>query len=112
MEPWLALLVLCIIGCLAWTFRWLAAEFVIAVENGAVRKVRGKVAEAFLWDVRSICEDCHITSGRIVGWRLGRRVTLMFSARIPKRFRQRFRNAWALYAKTPTALTGGMARNR
>jgi hypothetical protein len=72
--------------------------FIVVIENGAARTARGKVTEAFLREIQTICADCRLPRGTIKGVRQGKRVRLTFSAHIPRQYRQRFRNAWMLWA--------------
>ncbi len=71
-----------------------SAVFVITIKAGEVIVNRGQLSTRFISAVASICQDCQIQSGQIMGIRDQGRVKLRFSADIPKAFHQRFRNVW------------------
>jgi len=89
-----------LVGAAAWAAHNFSAVFVIVFENGWARVVRGRAPAAFAADVQAICTDCRLPYAVVRGHRLGRRVTLGFSRHVPRRYRQRFRNAWALYSRS------------
>jgi len=70
------------------------AAFVIALQEGDARCVRGKVDRSFLYECRQIARREGLADGRIYGFREGKRIRLSFAG-IPQRPQQHFRNAWA-----------------
>lgn len=80
---------------------WYAARpkcvFLLALEGGRLRVVRGKVLPAFVDEARTILAASGVTSGEIRGHARGRSVVLACSASIPPDVQQRLRNVWLLH---------------
>jgi hypothetical protein len=85
------------------------AVFTLTIKDGKVRASAGQPGQLFLDEAQLIVTDCGIESGVVRGVRKWRRVALEFSPHIPARYRQRFRNVWALYGP---ALTPGRPAGR
>jgi hypothetical protein len=83
----------------AWAF-WVALRprraFVVRVDGGVPRPVKGTVTAAFLDQVRQVCAEQGASSGTVSGLVRGRRISLAFSGGIPPAARQRLRNWWAI----------------
>src|SRR4051794_39976343 len=79
-----------------WYAGGLRYAFVVAVREGEVRVRRGKVAPAFLAEVRRICREHDIRRGWVGGVRQGRTLRLAFSGSLPPGCRQQLRNVWGL----------------
>lgn len=80
---------------------WYAAQtrcvFRLALDQGRLHVVRGKVTPAFLEAAQSVCTEAGVTHGEIRGvWR-GRAVALAFTPTIPAEVQQRLRNIWLLH---------------
>jgi len=75
--------------------RDLRAIFVIRIEDGSARAVRGAVRTDFLSDISDLCGDHGIRTGEIRGMPNGRFLRLTFSRRLPPGFCQEVRNCWA-----------------
>jgi hypothetical protein len=75
-----------------------SAQFVVRIDDGAARLVRGKVAAAMLRQVEEICREHGVRRGEVYGRLWGRRrVRLAFSRGIPPACRQRLRNVWPIH---------------
>src|SRR5262249_4336862 len=73
------------------------AHFVVRIDSGAARLVRGKVTAALLRQVEEICQEHGVRGGEVYGRLWGRRVRLSFSRGIPPACRQRLRNVWPIH---------------
>lgn len=69
-------------------------RFIIELEGGAARLRRGDPPSAFVRACSDVARLHRIASGRIVGVRTGSGIALQFSADIPSRAHQAFRNVW------------------
>jgi hypothetical protein len=69
------------------------AVFIMRIREGTLEVSRGKAAKGFIEDCERIVADVDLHRGTIVGILRGRTTFLKFSPNIPKRYRQRFRNA-------------------
>lgn len=80
---------------------WYAARpkcvFLLSLEGGRLRLIRGKVLPAFLEEAGSILAEAGVTGGEIRGHVRGRSVALSFSPSIPPDVQQRLRNVWLLH---------------
>jgi hypothetical protein len=70
--------------------------FVIRIEDGDARVVAGKVAPAFLHEVRETCGRHGVKRGAVRGVVRGRRIGLEFPGAMPPACRQQLRNLWNL----------------
>jgi len=70
--------------------------FVVRVEAGKVRLVRGKVSQAFLQQIGETCDRHGVRRGVVRGVANGSRIALTFSGAIPPNCRQQLRNLWHL----------------
>jgi hypothetical protein len=70
--------------------------FVVRIEGGVPRVVRGKVTRSFVVQVRDACNRHGVDRGSVRGLATGRTITLTFTKNIPPAFRQQLRNEWAL----------------
>jgi hypothetical protein len=70
--------------------------FVVRVQDGIPRVVRGKVTQAFLHQIGETCDRHGVTHGVVRGVANGSRIALTFSADIPAACRQQLRNIWNL----------------
>jgi hypothetical protein len=84
-----------IVGVLWWAFQP-RYVFIVRIQSGRPRVIRGKVTAAFLDAVDDVCTQHHVQSGAVRGVERGRRTSLAFSAGIPKACQQRLRNLWVL----------------
>ena len=92
----LLILALAVIGGPALIFLLLRprALCVVKVKGGVAKLAKGRAPRGFLESCQQIADDCKAAEGkvRIVSRRGG--VSFLFSRGIPKRSRQRIRNAW------------------
>lgn len=70
--------------------------FVVRVEDGKARVVRGKVTQAFLQEIGETCDRHGVKRGGVRGVANGSRIALAFSGDIPPSCRQQLRNLWHL----------------
>ena len=70
--------------------------FVVRVEDGKARAVRGKVTPAFLQQIGETCDRHGVRRGVVRGMANGSRIALAFSGSIPPSCRQQLRNLWHL----------------
>jgi hypothetical protein len=93
------LIKLAVLAFVAWAF-WVALRprpaFVVRVDGGLPRAVRGVVTPAFLEEVRRVCDEKGVTRAKVSGFVRGRRIVLAFSRGIPPGGRQQLRNWWTL----------------
>ncbi len=93
---WVVVILALVIGGL-----WYAAQprrvFLLSLEQGRLRLVRGKVTPAFLEEAQSLLAEAGVAGGEIRGHTRGRNVALAFSASIPPEIQQRLRNVWLLH---------------
>lgn len=68
--------------------------FVIAIENGTPRAIRGTVSPGVLGALAEICADCGVRTGTVRGVPEGDRIRLEFSRNLPRPFQQQVRNWW------------------
>ena len=90
---------LAILGIVA-AFLWLALRpryaFVIRINDGVPRVVKGSAPQAFLDDLTTVCRVEGLTRGRATGVLRGGSIVLAFSRDIPPPVQQQLRNAWQL----------------
>jgi hypothetical protein len=70
--------------------------FVVRVEEGKARVVRGKVTQTFLQEIGETCARHGVRRGVVRGIANGSRIALAFSGGIPATCRQQLRNLWHL----------------
>ncbi len=68
--------------------------FVIRLQAGRAHRQRGRPSPSFVNACTSVARLHRLDRGRIMGVRTGEGVQLRFSADIPERARQAFRNVW------------------
>ncbi len=104
----LPLLLLGLFGWGLWQVLQPRSVFVIRIEGGHSRIVRGTVTRAFLLQVDDICRHHDISTGTIRGRARGSQVALQMSGPFPASCRQQIRNLWVMsgWAK------GSMTRRR
>jgi hypothetical protein len=91
---------LVILGLVAAAFWWACQpqyQFVIRIEKGEARVVRGKVTAAFLERAKEVCSAHHVHRGWIGGVQRGKRIALHFARSIPHFCQQQLRNQWVLH---------------
>jgi Protein of unknown function (DUF3634) len=92
-----ALATLSLLGLIGWGL-WHACQprsiFVVRIENGRPRAVRGVVTRAFLGAVAESCQHHGVSRGAIMGRAHGRQIALEFKGEIPAACRQQLRNVW------------------
>ncbi len=72
------------------------AIFVVRIDEGVPRAVRGRVTRAFVQEVGEVCRRHEIHRGEVRGRAEGQRIVLDFSRNIPDSCRQQLRNLWNL----------------
>lgn len=72
-------------------------DFVVRIRDGKATVVKGKVEPGFVVDCERIARDNGVERGEIRGRSRGGDVSLVFSAGIPSRLHQRFRNAYGVH---------------
>jgi Protein of unknown function (DUF3634) len=72
------------------------AIFVVRIDDGVPRVVRGQVTRAFAQEVGEVCRRHEIRRGEVRGRAEGHRIVLDFSRNIPNSCRQQLRNLWNL----------------
>lgn len=93
---WIAAILLSIIGIAAiWALLRKKCDFILRIENGQVRLIRGEVSRSVLSEIGEVCKREEITAGTIRGVRKDHRISLEFSGQIPPPNQQQFRNLWA-----------------
>ena len=95
---YLLILVVVVIGILAWFLRP-RPSFEILVRSGGAIVTRGRAPHQFLDDCVRICTDLRVDSATIRGFGEAERVSLRFSKNIRPAHQQRFRNAWHVSAR-------------
>lgn len=89
-----------VLGGIALWVVWKLAQarfvFVVRIRHGVARLAHGTLPHAYLQLIGEVCSEHSIQRGWVSGLRRGRRITLLFSRRIPPACRQRLRNQWAL----------------
>jgi hypothetical protein len=71
--------------------------FVLKIENGKVRVIKGKVPRGFIEDCERLISENDLRRGTIKAVKMSGRVSLRFSYSIPKRHHQQFRNAYGFH---------------
>lgn len=97
MEPGLLLLALLVLGlpaALVLIVRHARVVFVIRLQDGRAQRQRGRPSPSFVAACSGVARLHRLDRGRIMGIRTGEGVQLRFSAEIPERARQAFRNVW------------------
>lgn len=93
---WIGPILFCTVGVAAiWAMLRKRCDFVLRIDNGQVRLIRGELSRSVLADVGEVCKREEITTGTIRGIRKDRRIALEFSRQIPPPNQQQFRNLWA-----------------
>jgi hypothetical protein len=108
------LITLTLLGLVGWGI-WQACQprsvFVIRIEGGEPRAVRGTVTKAFLGEVRELCRHHGVTRGSVRGQLRGTRIALDLRGPFPPVCRQQLRNVWAISGwsagRPPRRLGGG-----
>ena len=70
--------------------------FLVRMEEGVPRVVRGKVTVAFQQRIREACGRNSVQSGWIGGVRRGKRIGLIFSRHFSPACQQQLRNEWVM----------------
>ena len=94
-DSWSPLLVLGVIMVAVWFAMQPRCAFVVRINQGHPKAVRGKVTAAFLDQVRETCEQHGVQNGTIRGLIRGKRIALNFSRTLPSAGQQQLRNWWA-----------------
>jgi hypothetical protein len=88
-----------LLGLIGWGI-WQALQprsaFVIRVELGQPRVVRGTVTKAFLGEIRALCQHHDVSHGTVRGQVKGAGIGLDLQGPFPPAFRQQLRNVWAM----------------
>lgn len=72
--------------------------FVLAIQNGEMRCVKGNVNLKFQNDCKDVIQEMRLTSGHISGTKQADgKIKLQCSKSIPAIAAQRFRNIWSFY---------------
>ena len=92
------LVTLAILGLIGWGI-WQACRppsvFVVRIERGVPRIVRGTVTNAFVREIRELCLHHGVRHGIIRGQLHGTRIALDLRGPFPPEFRQQLRNVWS-----------------
>jgi hypothetical protein len=91
LEP---IIVLAIVGGVAWLLFSERFEFRVRISRGSLKLANGKVAHDSLAQLKEICAEWQIRRGWIGGVRRGGRLRLAFSRSVPQGCRQQIRNMW------------------
>jgi hypothetical protein len=70
--------------------------FVIRIQEGQPRVVRGTVTKAFLGEIRALCLHHGVTRGTVRGQIHGNQIGLDLSGPIPPEYKQQLRNVWVM----------------
>ena len=93
------LFTLALLGLIGWGV-WQACRprsvFVVEVEDGIPRVIRGRVTRAFLSSIHEACRHHDVTRGSIRGRAHGDQVALDFRGAFPDACRQQLRNVWVI----------------
>jgi hypothetical protein len=95
-EEIVKLLVAAAAAAIAWRICQPQYVFLVRIENGEPRAARGKVAAAFLDEIRDVCGRHQVRRGWLGAVAKGRRTGLNFSNSIPPHCRQQLRNMWLI----------------
>lgn len=87
--------VVALIALAVWAARRHTQMFLIRIEGGRAKIVRGKVAPSFFTDVKDLVR--HVDSGTVAAVREGGEPMLVLSGAIDERTAQRLRNAFAVH---------------
>jgi hypothetical protein len=90
----IVLVVLAVLGWIAWRANRWAAVFVVTIRDGRAAARSGAVTGEFLCVVEELCQQHGIEAGEVCGLSQGARIRLWFSSRIPEGMRQQLRNWW------------------
>jgi hypothetical protein len=96
METLRSFAILGIVTILLWLILRPRSAFVVRIEEGVPRTVKGGVPQAFLDDLATVCRVEGLVRGRVTGALRGHSIVLAFSRRIPPPVQQQLRNAWQL----------------
>jgi len=92
-----ALVTLLLLGLIVWAL-WQACQprsiFVVRIDNGTAKVVRGVVTRAFLGAVAESCHHHGVVRGAVIGKAHGRQIALEFKGGFPAACRQQLRNVW------------------
>jgi hypothetical protein len=94
-EWWGSLLTLIVIVVALWFAMQPRCAFVVRINQGHPKAVRGKVTAAFLDQIRETCQQHGVENGTIRGLIHGKRIALNFSRNLPSSGQQQLRNWWA-----------------
>src|SRR2546423_13866593 len=92
MGMYFVVAVVVLVVAAAWWWAPSRDHFVVRVDNGVARAVRGKVTAAFLREVGEICQEYGVRRGEVYGQMWRRRVRLSFSRTLPPPRQQRLRD--------------------
>lgn len=73
-------------------------EFVIEIQNGTARALKGKVMSRMLHEFSDLASRSGISKGSVSGERGPGIVRLTFSKEIPSSVHQQFRNIWSQFS--------------
>ncbi len=98
------LVTLALLGLIGWAI-WLACQprsvFVIRIEGGQPRVVRGTATKAFLAEIRALCLHHGVTQGTVRGEVHGSQIGLNLRGPFPPACRQQLRNVWVMSGWSP-----------
>jgi hypothetical protein len=94
-----SLVTLALLGLIGWGV-WQACQarsiFVIRIEGGHPRVLRGTVTRAFLNQISELCHHHGITRGTVLGRVRGSQISLELKGPFPPACRQQMRNMWVV----------------
>jgi len=99
--------ILALVACLVYVAWHARTVFVIEIGPDGARLRRGRPPPGFVVACTEVARMHGLKRGRIKGLRTGSGIRLRFSADIPERLHQRFRNVWE---PPPGGGSGGGAR--
>ncbi|RFA25360.1 hypothetical protein CAI21_19160 [Alkalilimnicola ehrlichii] len=96
MDPIAVMLILLAVGAgvVIIVIRRAAVVFVLRIQDGKARVIRGKPPPGFASACEEVCRLHGLSRGEIRAVRTGAGQELRFSKDIPERLRQPFRNVW------------------
>jgi hypothetical protein len=90
---------LALLGLIGWAI-WQACQprdaFVIRLERGEPRVVRGTVTKAFVGEVRALGRHHGVRHGTIRGQVRGNQIGITLQGPFPPEYRQQLRNIWGM----------------
>lgn len=94
-EMLAGLVLIGIVGWIAWTMTGGRTMFVVHLVDGVAIKKRGTVTDKFLTEVEKLAREHALSSGCVYGVRRGDgRIALRFSRHFPQGSQQQLRNWW------------------